>query len=248
MALATLLALTLGLGGVAQRPPSVSPASIAVSEASPRPAALTLARLLNSEAMIIGGTDSTDKARQIMGDLAAANADMKAMEAQHPGFTRTMADAMTPIAVRSMRERLPELWRRQALVYGKRFNDAELETLNAFYASPTGQKIIDRMQQAMGHKAMVAEAAASPDFKFSAKSVQQDKDEAARTMVKALDASDMTVLAMLQKTGLADRIKAMAPETEGNALQWYDEQAPWEEAETEKAMAAVMTRFGVSGE
>lgn len=245
MALAVLIALALGLGAVVQSAPAPAPSE---QQAAPRPAALTLARLLNSETMVIGPTDTPDKATQVMGEMVAQNADMKAMEARHPGFTRAIGEAIMPIVVRSMRERLPELWRRQAHVYGARFSDSELETLNAFYASPTGRKILDTMQKAMGYKAMIAEAAASPDFRFSAESVQKDKAEAAQTMVKALDAGDMTVLAMLQKTGLVDRIKAMSPVTQANVLEWYDEQTPWEEAETEKAMAGVMTRFGASGE
>lgn len=249
MALAVLLALTLGIGGgtadVAQTAPMPVPST---QQAVPRPAALTLARLLNSETMIIGPADAPDKAIRVMGEMVAQNADVQAMETRHPGITRAIGDAMMPIAVRSMRERLPELWRRQALVYGARFTDSELETLSVFYGSPTGRKILDTMQKAMGHKAMVAEAAASPDFRFGVQSVQKDKEAAAQIMVKALDDGDMMVLAMLQKTGLVDRIKAVGTETQANALAWYDEQTPWEEAETEKALAGVMARFGVSGE
>ena len=244
MALTVLLALALQAAGAGQ---TVPPAP-ATAQAAPRPAALALARILNSEASIVGPAEPSDKATAFMEELSAGRADMKALEREHPGITRAIADAMIPIAVRSMRERLPELWRRQTLTYGARFDDAELETLTAFYGSPTGQKIIDQTQKAMGHKAMLAEAAASPDLKFGVDALQKDKAEAARTMAKALDVGDLMVVAMLQKTGLVDRIKAMGPRIQANILEWYDEQTPWEEAETKKAMAEVMTRFGVSGE
>lgn len=113
-----------------------------VAQTAPRPAALQLARLLYPEALVVrtSGTDVT------MAQLLATDPRMKAREERHPGIVQAIAEAVRPLQVRSMRERMPVLWQRQAAIYGAAFTDAELATLNRFYASPPGQALIATMQ------------------------------------------------------------------------------------------------------
>ncbi|WP_394663531.1 DUF2059 domain-containing protein [uncultured Sphingomonas sp.] len=127
-------AMALMLGGAMQAAP--------VGEAASRPAALTLARLLYPEALVVkaAGTDA------MVAQLLASDPRMKAREDRHPGIVRAMAQAVQPLRVRSMRERMPILWQRQAAIYGAAFSEPELVTLNRFYASPPGQALVATMQ------------------------------------------------------------------------------------------------------
>jgi len=169
-----------------------------------RPAALALARLLYPEALLVKMADmGTDT---MVAQLLASDPKMQAREAKHPGIVRAIAQAIQPLRARSMHERMPVLWQRQAAIYGAAFSDAELVTLNRFYATPAGQALIATMQSGTVPPNMTTEA------------------------------------------GLVDKVRALRPRTEETVLSWITEEAPWEWAETEKAVAGVMTRFGASGE
>ncbi len=187
-------ALALMLGGAVQVVP--------VAQAAPRPAALTLAQLLYPEALVVrmAGTDAT------MAQLLASDPAMQAREDRHPGIVRAIAEAVQPLRVRSMRERMPVLWQRQAAIYGAAFTEPELATLNRFYATPAGQALVATMQ------------------------------------------SGTVPPTMTNESRLVDKVRALRPRTEETVLSWITQEQPWEWGETKKAVAGVMTRFGVSGE
>lgn len=240
---AALLAACAAQAPVCAAPAPAAPAHLpAAGQTDPRVTerATELARLLNSEEIIIGDAASDAKAVELMNQLVAGNADMVDLEKQYPGIAREMAQAMLPIVNRSARERLPQLWERQAALYAKHFNDDELVTLIAFYSSPTGTKLIRVMMASIKPDNMMAEAAASKDLKISSTSVMKDIRATAPQLVDAMDAEDQRALAGLMRSGLVPRLKQLGPQTQELALAWYDESAPWEEAEIDKAMLAVV--------
>ncbi len=187
-------AMALMFGGTVQAAP--------VAQAAPRPAALMLARLLYPETLIVNAA-RTDV---MVAQLLASDPKMQAREERHPGIVRAIAEAVQPLRVRSMRERMPVLWQRQAAIYGAAFTDAELATLNRFYATPAGQALVATMQSGTVPPTMTNEAR------------------------------------------LVDKVRALRPRTEETVLTWITQEQPWEWGETKKAVAGVMTRFGVSGE
>ncbi|WP_343528227.1 DUF2059 domain-containing protein [Sphingomonas sp.] len=199
MLFTSLLALAFMPGGIGQAAPSPP-----VALNSARPAAKALAQLLYPEAIIVrmAAIDTDVMTTQLL----AADPKMQARERAHPGIVRAIAQAVQPLRARSMHERMPILWGRQAAIYGAAFSDAELVALNRFYASAAGQALIATMQSGAVPSSMKKEAR------------------------------------------LVDRVRALRPRTEANVLAWLNDEAPWEEAETEKAVAGVMTRFGASGE
>ncbi|WP_433909536.1 DUF2059 domain-containing protein [Sphingomonas yabuuchiae] len=134
MLVGSLGAMALMLGGAVQAAPA--------AQAAARPAALTLARLLYPEALVVNAT-GTDV---MVAQLLATDPKMKAREDKHPGIVRAIAEAVQPLRVRSMRERMPVLWQRQAAIYGAAFTEPELATLNRFYATPAGQALVATMQ------------------------------------------------------------------------------------------------------
>ncbi|OMJ32829.1 hypothetical protein BSZ14_06295 [Sphingomonas sp. Sph1(2015)] len=187
-------AMALMLGGTVQ--------TASVAQAAPRPAALMLARLLYPETLIVNAA-RTDV---MVAQLLASDPAMQAREDRHPGIVHAIAEAVQPLRVRSMRERMPVLWQRQAAIYGAAFTDAELATLNRFYATPAGQALVATMQ------------------------------------------SGTVPPTMTNESRLVDKVRVLRPRTEETVLTWITQEQPWEWGETKKAVAGVMTRFGVSGE
>ena len=139
-------AMALMLGGTVQ--------TASVAQAAPRPAALMLARLLYPETLIVNAA-RTDV---MVAQLLASDPKMQAREERHPGIVHAIAEAVQPLRVRSMRERMPVLWQRQAAIYGAAFTDAELATLNRFYATPAGQALVATMQSGTVPPTMTNEA------------------------------------------------------------------------------------------
>jgi hypothetical protein len=238
---ATLSAL-LVIGVPLQTSVAAAPPPVAATDAAVAARAMMLARTLNSDAIIVGDDKSDAKAVKMATELFGTNEDIKALEVEHPGISLEMARGMMPIINRSARERLPVLWQRQADLYGKHFSASELDTLNAFYQSPTGQKLISAMMANIDPKAMVAEAKRSDDFKISATSVLTDIKAAVPDMLKQMDDTDNAALEKLGRSGLMTKMKVLAPATQTTALAWMNESAPWEDAELEKVIEAIVQR------
>lgn len=235
IALATSLALAAP--AVAQQPPAASTVSPAVSER-----AFKLAELLNSDAIIIGNTSDAE-ALDMLRQLWGSREELVEMEKSTPGITLAFARELLPIVDRSSRERLPELHRRQAALYATNFTAAELDTLIAFYSSPTGTKLIAAMQAAIKPKAIIAEASKSEDFKFGAQSVLTDIRATVPDIMKTMDASDKAALTQFAQSGVAPKMRALSPKTQQLAIDWMNEETPWEGAEMEKAIERVVARF-----
>ena len=240
--ISAMLSALLVIGVPVQTPIAAAPPPVAETDAAVAVRAMTLAKTLNSDAIIIGDDKSDAKAVKMATELLGTNEDIKALEAEYPGVSLEMARGMMPIVNRSARERLPVLWQRQADLYGKHFSASELDTLNAFYQSPTGQKLISAMIANIDPKAMVAEAKRSDDFKISASSVLTDIKAAVPDMLKQMDDTDTAALEKLGRSGILTKIKALAPATQTTALVWMGESAPWEDAELEKATEAIVQR------
>lgn len=235
LTLATSLALAAPVP--AQQSPATSTVSSAISER-----ALKLAAILNSDAIIIGSTSDAE-ALDLLRQLWGSREGLAEMETKNPGITLALARELLPIIDRSSRERLPELHRRQAALYAANFTAAELDTLIAFYSSPTGAKLIASMQASIKPKAIIAEASQSEDFKFGAQSALKDIRATIPDIMKTMDASDKAALIRFAQSGVAPKMRALSPKTQQLAIDWMNEEAPWEGAEMEKAIERVLARF-----
>jgi len=240
--ISAMLSALLVIGVAVQTPIAAAPPPVTQTDAAVAVRAMALAKTLNGDAIIIGDDKSDAKAVKMATELMATNEDIKALEAEYPGISLEMARGMMPIINRSARERLPVLWQRQADLYGKYLSASELDTLNAFYLSPTGQKLISAMMANIDPKAMVAEAKRSDDFKISASSVLTDIKAAVPDMLKQMDDTDTAALEKLGRSGVLTKMKALAPATQTTVLAWMDESAPWEDAEIEKVTEAIVRR------
>lgn len=205
--------------------------------------ALALARILNRESLILGDARSDAQVLALIEQMFSANADLAALEKEHPGVSREMTVALLPIINRSTRERLPQLWERQAALYARTFTAVELDTLIAFYSSPTGQKLIRVMQENMQTEHSLAELKKDGEFNLSANSVLADVHATGSKIVGQMDDADKAALGALMASGLLTKLKALALPTQQIALDWYDESAPGEDEETERVLAAIIDKY-----
>lgn len=232
LAVAAADPLGQGTGGAAAADPAVAER------------AMKLATMLNSEAIIIGSAESDEKSLPLIEQLWGSKEEFAALEKENPGISIALAREVLPIVNRSARERLGELHRRQAALYAANFTAAELDTLIVFYGSATGTKLIATMMAKVKPNAVLAEARKSEDFSFGPQSVLKDIRSSAPAIAQAMDETDKAALMQLVASGLAPRLRALAPQTQTVALEWYNEETPWEAAEIEKAMTRVLARFG----
>jgi hypothetical protein len=222
--------------------PPLRPPPVTTPDAAVAARAMALAQTTNSDAIIVGDEKSDAKAIKMATDVFGANKDFQALEVKYPGISLELARGMMPVINRSARERLPVLWQRQADFYSKHFSASELDTLNAFYQSSTGQKLIRSMIANIDPKAMIAEAKQSSDFKFGADSALTDIKATVPAALKQMDDADKAVLEKLGRSGLMTKMQAIAPETQAIAIAWMNESAPWEDAELDKVIQAVLQR------
>ena len=210
-------------------------------------AALELAKVTNSAAVIIGDATDDEKSLALVSQMLSATPELTEIEAKYPGFVVEFARELAPITNRSWHERLPTLWKRQAKLYAQSFNVTELETLRLFYTSPTGQKLISGMKKSLKPTAMLAEAKSSPDLHIGSASALSDIKATVPDVVRAMDANDQAVLIQFAKSGLLPRLQKLAPSTQTIAIDWMAESAPWEEAETLTLFQKIVARREATG-
>ncbi len=237
---AALSALTLLIAAPSSAQPS---AATAAADSAHAERALKLAQILNSEANIIGDEKSDEQAIAIMSQFVASSAELSALEKETPGFMLALGREILPIANRSMRERLPGLHRRQAALYGATFSLAELDVLIEFYGSPTGAKLITVLMAKVKPTAMIAEASKSEDFTFGEQAALKDIRSTVPDIMRSMTKDDNAALVRFAQSGLAPKIRAMAAQTQKIAIDWMNEEAPWEAKATDEAVALVMARF-----
>lgn len=201
--------------------------------------ALQLAKILNSEAIIVGDAVTDEKATEFMLQLFGTQEEMQKVESEHPGIGKELAAAALPIINRHMLQRLPQLQERQAELYAANFAAPQLSILVDFYSSTTGQKLIKSMISNVQPKAMLAEAATSDDFKISASSALKDIRDTVPTIISDMDETDQKALVKFAQSGLLPKLQALAPQTQTVALDWMQEYAEGEEREIENAIEAV---------
>ena len=99
-------------------------------------------------------------------DLAPAfraNPDLQFLDKAYPGYIDAILKEMKPALVRFTVKELPAYHNRVASLIASRLNAAEIEDLTKFYLTPTGQKLINGMQQNASIGSTLDEIMSNPD-------------------------------------------------------------------------------------
>jgi len=203
-------------------------------------AAMELAVLLHNEENMISNDDV--RAKKFAVELFAADPELAQIEEDFPGVTMEIADATIPIANRSMRERLPVLWQRQANIYAANFDIEELNRLITFYDSPTGRKLVTGLRNNIKTENVVRSAKEAGSVAISAEAVQADKKVAALSILGDLNQRDRAALLEFGRDNLSKRLKMISLRIQQNVQAWADETTEWEAAETEAAINKIFEK------
>jgi hypothetical protein len=157
--------------------------------------ALRLARLIIQEQAQIDATLRMVDTSFI--PVLAADESVKALEAEHPGMLKRIADDLRPIFVRYTRRILPAYIERYAAVYAADFSAEELDDLYKLYASPAGQRLIAKMIDNMSVDTALKEAVSDPDAETSLSAVNADHKRSAAAALKQVSDDDKKAFAML---------------------------------------------------
>jgi hypothetical protein len=204
--------------------------------------AMELAQLLHSEETIIGSDIPSKNAEKLEVELLKSTGAYAEQEKKYPGLLAEIIRTAYPIVNRFDRKRLPELQKRQAQLYDQHLNQAELSTVTKFYASPTGQKMIEQMHLNIEGDAMIAEAKKSEDLNFSTEAVLSDIEATVPKMLRAFSAEDTRALIEFSQTSAFNKVKAMGPETQSIGLEWRNESNPEAEKQVALAIAALIEK------
>lgn len=230
----TLLAAMLALTAV---PPPVAMAAPQQQQAVPRAAALALIRLLSAAELIIGHHVSPQALDAMETTMRPQLGDM---EKRRPGISRAVAMEMQPIVVRSARERLPVLWSREAMIYGAAFDDAELETLTAFFSSGVGQRVLARGVVEARADASIRELSRNPMRQLSATAIRADTRASEAAVEDALSPQDREAW---NAFNASDPNRHLDGRVAKVVQTWANDKAPWEETELERAIGRAMADF-----
>jgi len=223
-------------------PPVINPvANEAPADPAGRAAALRLAILLYSE----------DSQMRMAGQIAdnelapafRANDDLKTLDSKYPGFTEEFIKELKPAFLRFAKGQLPSYQERIARLIAERLNAEEIEDLTKFYLTPTGQKLLNGMQQNATAGTTIKESLTEPDKPTSYAAVVADHKVAQDATRKLVDESDKAALVEFAGKPYFTRVAALGPAMRKLEQDFANEPAPEFEAEIEAIMTATLAKF-----
>ena len=138
----------LGTASAAGAQPAAAPAAPAPAAQSVTPAKLALVRRYFQAIHYEKLVDS------MMGSMLPVMTE--AMARQHPNLTAAQQQLITDVVRQVMREDMtPKIMQRLEPVLAATFSEAELQAMVAFYESPTGRAVVERMPALAPQSAVV---------------------------------------------------------------------------------------------
>jgi hypothetical protein len=221
--------------------PTANVATEAPGDAAARTVALRLASILYSE----------DSQMRMAGQIAdnelapafRANDDLKGLDSQYPGFTDEVIRQLKPAFLRFTKGQLPSYQERIAWLIAERLSAEEIEDLTKFYLTPTGQKLLNGMQQNATASATIKESLNDPDKPTSYAAVDADHKAAQDATRRLIDESDKAALVEFAGKPYFARVAALGPAIRKLEQDFANEPAPEFEAEIEAIMTATLAKF-----
>ena len=222
-------------------PPPVATSESKAVDPAAKAAALKLADILYSkQSQVVMAQRIADR------DLASAfraNPDLQFLDKEYPGFTDAILEEVKPALVRFTLKELPAYHDRVASLIASRLSAAEIEDLTKFYLTPTGQKLINGMQQNASLGSTLDEIMANPDKPTSYSAVMADHKAGADAAKKLIDESDHPALREFARKPYFTRVAVMGPAMRKLEQDFSNEPAPEFEAEIEAIMTATFAKF-----
>lgn len=211
------------------------------SQTQPASEAQTLASLVLPADMLT--EIEVNAARTGFLGMAKADDNAKALEAEHPGLFQYAWNALEPEFRRHSIEDQPRFRERLSALFSARLTSSELSTLNEFYASRTGQKMIVAMYTNIDFSPVLAQAIADPDSRITAETVAPLRATARDQALKSLDKEDEAVLLQLAQKIDLQKFLGVGKAVQELTLESANAPDPEFDARMEKLIIEVMRRF-----
>jgi Uncharacterized protein conserved in bacteria (DUF2059) len=236
-----LVLAPLGTASAAAPATVSNAANQAPADAAGKAAALRLASLLYSEESQM--RMAAQIAENELAPAFRANDDLKTLDSKYPGFTEEVIKQLKPAFLRFTKGQLPSYQERIARLVAERLSAAEIEDLTKFYLTPTGQKLLNGMQQNATAGTTIKESLTDPGKPTSYAAVEADHKAAQDATRKLVDESDKAALLEFAGKPYFTRVAALGPAMRKLEQDFANEPAPEFEAEIEAIMTATLAKF-----
>lgn len=223
-------------------PLAPTPAAAAALEASDTArAAQALAELVHPlELAVATATEGSD--RYFVASMIK-NADVAALEKEYPGITEAMYRSARPFLIEAERRNAAKTQEMLAALYVRELNAADIATLQTFFTSPTGHKVIREMFNPIAVKHTAEAIAADPEADIKAETLIVGQAQAVGRMVAALTADDEKVAAALLETPAGKKWHALTPKVQAMSVELVNTDHPDIQAKVDAAMQTAADRF-----
>jgi hypothetical protein len=144
------------------------------------------------------------------------------LENAYPGLINVIIQSMKPKMLAAYSQKLPLLWNRLGAVYANGLTSAELDTVDAFYKSPVGKKVvagfIEQNDSYTAAKQMVQNGSSNSAALESA--VSQDTAITARKVGLTLTDAERVAIFKFENSPLGVKISKMLPDITRTMLEW----------------------------
>ncbi|MFC7536303.1 DUF2059 domain-containing protein [Sphingomonas sp. GCM10030256] len=183
------------------------PAQSAQVEVSAK--AVALSRLLNPEdkmaALVVHALDTGFHTA-----LLADTAEAKVFD-QHPGLAEAILSAARPVISAHVSKSSPRMLRRFAGFYAGRFTSDELDTLIAFYSSPTGVKMIEGMYSGVNLSILANKLNDDPEAKLATSDVSAITRSTVQRIFPVFNDSDKAALLTFARKPVYPKLQRAIP-------------------------------------
>ena len=238
----TLLIALLTSGAVAA-PVAAQVAAAPVSNGSidARTEAAMLAEIASPPDLYL--SREMDGARRTFLGALELDPEMKAFEADHPGVSQALWDALAPEFRRESIEGLPQFRELLAGVYRRRLTGTQMQAMRTFFATSSGQKIIRAIYAPVNVEPFIADLMKNPDGKVSAQTVDALQQEAKSKAGSAVTEADAAALAALGRVVSLPILEATGADLKATLLEWINRPDAEFDARIDQLLSAAVDRF-----
>jgi hypothetical protein len=224
-----------------QAAPAAQAAPGAVAQDAHRQRALALAQTVQPRELVVASSMAALD-RDFVRTLGEAP-DVKALEAEVPGFMAAYYDAARPELKSMLEKRLPQLWQTLADIYAAEMSPRELESVLAFYSSPLGQKFVKFMHTNIDARPMLRDGMKNPDFNISAEAYKETVGNAVERLPEQLSTDEVRLFATFLRSEGGRAIGKVAPKVTTAGVAWVNATDPEAEARLEQIAEETFTRL-----
>lgn len=226
----------LAAAAIAAAPMAAAPAHARAGDAERRALGLRLARLLNGEEATLAAM--TRVLTDSLPDAVLRDPGIRAAEDVRPGAVKAIVAAVVPVMIGHMRRELPLLWPRLGDFYADNLSEADLRAALAFYAGPTGTRIVALMHEGMDFNAMLKDIVLSGDYAASANRYRSASKSGATSTLHRLSREELAEAARFGRTPEGRKLIALSPKLDVVVSEWANAPDPRLDAALQKVMAA----------